>query len=50
MQNDDTLSAQEWTLLGVLENLDLLTENEKDMNVEEWITFKIKQLKMRTER
>lgn len=50
MQNDDTLSAQEWTLLGVLENLDLLTENEKDMNVEEWIMFKIKQLKIRTER
>lgn len=40
-----SLTASEWTMLGVLENTTILDEEEKQMPVEEWIEFKVKQLK-----
>ena len=40
-----SLTASEWTMLGVLENTTILDEEEKQMPVEEWIEYKIKQLK-----
>jgi hypothetical protein len=47
----NSLSAQEWTLLGVLSNLDsTLTTKEKQMPVAEWIEYKVKELKERTEK
>ncbi len=40
-----SLTASEWTMLGVLENTTILDEEEKQMPVEEWIEYKVKQLK-----
>ena len=40
-----SLTASEWTMLGVLENTTILDEEEKRMPVEEWIEYKVKQLK-----
>ncbi len=40
-----SLTASEWTMLGVLENTIILDEEEKQMPVEEWIEYKVKQLK-----
>jgi len=40
-----SLTASEWTMLGVLENTVILDEEEKQMPVEEWIEYKVKQLK-----
>lgn len=39
------LTASEWTMLGVLENTNIQNEEEKQMPVQEWIEYKIKQLK-----
>ena len=40
-----SLTASEWTMLGVLENTVILDEEEKQMPVEEWLEYKIKQIK-----